>query len=94
MMRATSNGYVRNKFTVLPGGRPAPTEAGGNAALAFATGPEASDGTLATRLERMRAARIKSYEGDSCAECGNFTLVRNGTDLKYDAGRGATSACS
>jgi hypothetical protein len=36
MMRATSNGYVPNRFRVLPGGKPAPAEAGGNGALAFA----------------------------------------------------------
>ena len=35
-----------------------------------------------TRLERVREARMKGYEGDSCGECGNFTLVRNGTCLK------------
>jgi ribonucleoside-diphosphate reductase alpha chain len=45
------------------------------------------------RVERIRAARIKGYEGDSCAECGNFTLIRNGTCLKCDT-CGATSGCS
>jgi ribonucleoside-diphosphate reductase alpha chain len=45
------------------------------------------------RLERIRAARIKGYEGDSCDECGNFTLIRNGTCLKCDT-CGATSGCS
>jgi ribonucleoside-diphosphate reductase alpha chain len=53
----------------------------------------ADDDTLALRLERIRAARIKGYEGDSCAECGNFTLIRNGTCLKCDT-CGATSGCS
>jgi len=38
-------------------------------------------------------ARIKGYEGDACVECGNFTLVRNGTCLKCDT-CGATSGCS
>ncbi len=46
-----------------------------------------------TRLERVREARMKGYEGDSCAECGNFTLVRNGTCLKC-ATCGSTSGCS
>jgi ribonucleoside-diphosphate reductase alpha chain len=45
------------------------------------------------RLERLREARLKGYEGDSCNECGNFTLVRNGTCLKC-ATCGATSGCS
>src|SRR6202008_3790554 len=29
-------------------------------------------------------ARVKGYEGENCRECGNFTLVRNGTCLKCD----------
>jgi ribonucleoside-diphosphate reductase alpha chain len=45
------------------------------------------------RLERIREARMKGYEGDSCSECGNFTLVRNGTCLKCDT-CGSTSGCS
>ena len=46
-----------------------------------------------SRLEQIRAARLKGYEGDSCGECGNFTLVRNGTCLKCDT-CGSTSGCS
>ncbi len=38
-------------------------------------------------------ARMKGYEGDPCGECGNFTLVRNGTCLKCDT-CGGTSGCS
>ncbi|MDX1576748.1 MAG: vitamin B12-dependent ribonucleotide reductase, partial [Kiloniellales bacterium] len=49
--------------------------------------------TFDLRLERVREARLKGYEGDSCGECGNFTLVRNGTCLKC-ATCGATSGCS
>ncbi|MBX6320438.1 MAG: vitamin B12-dependent ribonucleotide reductase [Rhodospirillaceae bacterium] len=45
------------------------------------------------RLERIREARLKGYEGDACDECGNFTLVRNGTCLKC-ATCGSTSGCS
>jgi len=45
------------------------------------------------RLEQIRTARLRGYEGDSCTECGNFTLVRNGTCLKCDT-CGGTSGCS
>jgi ribonucleoside-diphosphate reductase alpha chain len=45
------------------------------------------------KLEKVREARIRGYEGDSCSECGNFTLVRNGTCLKCDT-CGSTSGCS
>ena len=38
-------------------------------------------------------ARVKGYEGESCRECGNFTLLRNGTCLKCDT-CGGTSGCS
>jgi ribonucleoside-diphosphate reductase alpha chain len=84
MRRAASNGFVRNKLTVLDGGA-------GRTTTAFAGFAETDiDGPLALsltpegdiRLERIRAARIKGYEGNSCDECGNFTLIRNGTCLK------------
>ena len=42
---------------------------------------------------RMAEARMKGYEGEACGECGNFTMVRNGTCLKCDT-CGATSGCS
>ncbi|MBL6958869.1 MAG: vitamin B12-dependent ribonucleotide reductase [Rhodospirillales bacterium] len=45
------------------------------------------------RLDQVREARMKGYEGDSCDECGNFTLVRNGTCMKCLT-CGATSGCS
>jgi len=45
------------------------------------------------QLSMSREAKIKGYEGDSCSECGNFTLVRNGTCLKCNT-CGATSGCS
>jgi ribonucleoside-diphosphate reductase alpha chain len=46
-----------------------------------------------SRLARIREARVKGYEGDSCGECGNFTLVRNGTCMKCTT-CGSTSGCS
>ena len=45
------------------------------------------------RASRVAEARLKGYEGDSCPECGNFTLVRNGTCLKCDS-CGSTTGCS
>jgi len=45
------------------------------------------------RIEKIRMARIRGYEGDSCNECGNFTLVRNGTCLKCET-CGSTTGCS
>ena len=46
-----------------------------------------------TRFDQIREAKAKGYEGDACGECGNFTLVRNGTCMKCVT-CGATSGCS
>jgi ribonucleoside-diphosphate reductase alpha chain len=45
------------------------------------------------KMAAIREARIKGYEGESCPECANFTLVRNGTCLKCDT-CGTTTGCS
>jgi ribonucleoside-diphosphate reductase alpha chain len=50
-------------------------------------------GATAGVAEQIRQARLKGYEGDPCAECGAFTMVRNGVCLKCDT-CGATSGCS
>lgn len=47
-----------------------------------------NDGT-----ESVQVARMKGYEGDPCPDCGNLTLVRNGTCLKCDT-CGSTTGCS
>jgi ribonucleoside-diphosphate reductase alpha chain len=49
--------------------------------------------TADKHLDQVRVARLKGYEGDPCGECGNFTLVRNGTCLKCLT-CGSTSGCS
>jgi len=43
--------------------------------------------------ERVQQARMQGYEGESCPECQNFTLVRNGTCLKCNT-CGSTTGCS
>ena len=43
--------------------------------------------------QQIRNARMKGYEGDMCTECGQFTMVRNGTCLKCTT-CGGTSGCS
>ncbi len=61
------------------------TAAAGHASLVPSAG--------ARERELIRQARIKGYEGDPCTECGQFTMVRNGTCLKCIS-CGATSGCS
>ena len=50
---------------------------------------------VATRklVSKTAIARLKGYEGDPCTDCGQLTLVRNGTCLKCQT-CGATSGCS
>ena len=43
--------------------------------------------------EQVKQARMQGYEGESCPECQNFTLVRNGTCLKCNT-CGSTTGCS
>jgi ribonucleoside-diphosphate reductase alpha chain len=98
VVQRVSTGYVRSKLTVLQGGAAmgattaslaTALDMRGELAVAAESVAVASD----PRIERIRAARIKGYEGDSCGDCGNFTLVRNGTCLKCDT-CGSTSGCS
>ena len=44
-------------------------------------------------LDARTEARMQGYEGEACGECGNYTLVRNGTCMKCNT-CGATSGCS
>ncbi len=46
-----------------------------------------------TAAERRAEARMKGYVGEACPECGNFTMVRNGTCLKCET-CGGTTGCS
>jgi len=47
----------------------------------------------AMAAEKRAEAKAKGYEGEACEECGNFTLLRNGTCLKCDT-CGSTTGCS
>ena len=51
--------------------------------------------SAAGRPEKARraTARLAGFEGDPCAECGHFTLVRNGSCLKCET-CGSTTGCS
>ncbi|MGE4014109.1 MAG: vitamin B12-dependent ribonucleotide reductase, partial [Alphaproteobacteria bacterium] len=69
------------------------TSVGGNGAYTAVAVSLAVVKDVDSKLDKIRAARMKGYEGDACGECGNFTLVRNGTCLKCNT-CGATSGCS
>jgi len=86
-------------------GSGAVARAGGGAAPALKVEPEqgfrsAPDPLAWTQKEARAAAaekraeaKAKGYEGEACGECGNFTLVRNGTCMKCDT-CGSTTGCS
>ncbi|MCW9043761.1 MAG: vitamin B12-dependent ribonucleotide reductase [Pseudopelagicola sp.] len=44
-------------------------------------------------MDARTKAKIQGFEGDPCGDCGNYTLVRNGTCMKCNT-CGATSGCS
>ncbi|MFN6951722.1 MAG: vitamin B12-dependent ribonucleotide reductase [Albidovulum sp.] len=61
----------------------------GGGATALASGTVSSTATMDARAK----AKLQGYEGEACGECGNYTLVRNGTCMKCNT-CGATSGCS
>ena len=63
----------------------------GNAAVAAAATTSLSTGSVS--LTARDKAKMQGYEGDPCGECGNYTLVRNGTCMKCNT-CGGTSGCS
>jgi ribonucleoside-diphosphate reductase alpha chain len=71
------------------GGSTAPAGASANPVVGFKPVSAAANSLVA----KAREAKMKGYEGDPCRECGQFTMVRNGTCLKCDA-CGTTSGCS
>jgi ribonucleoside-diphosphate reductase alpha chain len=52
-----------------------------------------ADATMMKAQKKRQEAKLKGYEGESCSDCGSFTLVRNGSCLKCDS-CGATTGCS
>ncbi len=50
-------------------------------------------GSGSVGIQARTKARLQGYEGDPCGECGNYTLVRNGTCMKCNT-CGGTSGCS
>ena len=106
--RFASQGFVRRNLLVLRGnggGNGGSSSSGGNGnggmseAVAGSTEIKAVsvDGNIMeatdSRLVQARTAKMQGYEGDPCEECGNFTLVRNGTCMKCMT-CGGTSGCS
>ncbi len=106
LKQISSSGYLRNRLpqdlVVLQGGQSADTDAGlqglapqisgsGDMALAVKSSTAVSSGAVS--LDARAKAKMQGYEGEACGECGNYTLVRNGTCMKCNT-CGGTSGCS
>ncbi len=90
LRQVASTGYLRGrapKELVVMGGRSVAIE--GDTAVAVETGTLVETAPADARTK----ARMQGYEGDPCGECGNYTLVRNGTCMKCNT-CGGTSGCS
>ena len=61
------------------------------AGVALAASTALSSGSVG--MDARTKAKMQGYEGDPCGECGNYTLVRNGTCMKCNT-CGGTSGCS
>jgi len=101
LKQISSSGYLRNRLPqelmVLQGGMDTtmlqvPTAAAaGGVAVAMASSTAVSSGAVS--LDARTKAKMQGYEGEACGECGNYTLVRNGTCMKCNT-CGGTSGCS
>ncbi|SHI68742.1 vitamin B12-dependent ribonucleotide reductase [Wenxinia saemankumensis] len=91
LKQISSSGYLRKRMPqelmVLNGGGAAP--ATGDVLTAVKTETSVAAVTISARDK----AKMQGYEGDPCGECGNYTLVRNGTCMKCNT-CGGTSGCS
>jgi ribonucleoside-diphosphate reductase alpha chain len=92
LKQISSTGYLRKRvpqeLVVLNGGQTVSDipVSGGETVVVEA---QAS----AVAITAASRARMQGFEGEACGECGNYTLVRNGTCMKCNT-CGATSGCS
>jgi ribonucleoside-diphosphate reductase alpha chain len=85
-------GHVDGTAALKPERPPSP--AGALEALPWSPSrAEARAEAKALAAEKRAEAKAQGYEGEACEECGNFTLVRNGTCLKCNT-CGNTTGCS
>ena len=102
--KVTSRGFIRKQGLVVYSNAATAAAAPAEEAVTTmrAATPEAAvvteavattSNAEAVTAERVQQARMQGYEGESCPECQNFTLVRNGTCLKCNT-CGSTTGCS
>ena len=93
MLRSiSSTGYLRKRLPQELIDLQTSSLAFGAADVALVQSSVAVAEAIAPVDERTKA-KMQGYEGDPCGDCGNYTLVRNGTCMKCNT-CGATSGCS
>ena len=98
LKKISSSGYLRKRLpedlAMLQGGAAevADVELGATPSAVLVE-TEISTPAVATEMDLRSKAKMQGYEGDPCGDCGNYTLVRNGTCMKCNT-CGATSGCS
>ncbi|KNX42758.1 Vitamin B12-dependent ribonucleotide reductase [Roseovarius tolerans] len=108
LKQISSTGYLRKRLpqelVVFQGGQGTGTTGfrGSDAEVALQTlVPETVQANVTSvsatsttmSMDARTKARMQGYEGEACGECGNYTLVRNGTCMKCNT-CGGTSGCS
>jgi ribonucleoside-diphosphate reductase alpha chain len=93
LKQISSSGYLRKRvpqeLLVLQGGVSSVAVTSGMAEAAASY----QVASVAMAMDARTKAKMQGYEGDPCGECGNYTLVRNGTCMKCNT-CGGTSGCS
>jgi len=105
LKQVASTGYLRKRapqeLVVFQGGADpvatletlVPETRGGGSTTVAAIAATTAVTTGTVNLDARTKAKMQGYEGEACGECGNYTLVRNGTCMKCNT-CGATSGCS
>ena len=109
LKQMVSTGYHRNRvpqdFVVYQGGQSAAVAVDASLDTEVAMSSLSQTATVAEtpttetsvssvmQMDSRTKAKMQGYEGDPCGECGNYTLVRNGTCMKCNT-CGGTSGCS
>jgi ribonucleoside-diphosphate reductase alpha chain len=94
----TSSGYLRKRLpedlVALRGGADrVAAQIAGSGVVAAAASADVTAVAVAAPMDARAKAKMQGYEGEACGECGNYTLVRNGTCMKCNT-CGGTSGCS
>ena len=103
LRQISSTGYLRKRvpqeLIVLQGGMATALDIKAGPGTTLQTPvPDTSDAGFAEAaaplsMDARSKAKMQGFEGDPCGECGNYTLVRNGTCMKCNT-CGGTNGCS